>query len=87
MNVYIDIFDFAEYKRKINNLEKYPHAEAYYELAYRAVMDGDVNLGIEYFSKTLEALENGNALTVMNGQKPLDEDYNCSKRAKLEVVR
>jgi hypothetical protein len=86
MNIYIDVYDFSETGQKLWNLENYPHGEAYFELAYGAFMDGDINLAIEYFSKTIEALQNGHALTVVNGQKPLDEDYDCSKRALLRVV-
>ncbi len=82
----IDIYDFSEIGRKLWNLEKYPHADVYFDLAYNAIMDGDINLSREYFSKTVEALQNGNALTVLNGQKPLDKDYDCSKRAVLRVV-
>lgn len=86
MNIDIDIFGFSESGRRLWNLEQYPHAEAYYELAYGAFMDGDINLAMEYFLKTVEALQKGNALTVMNGKKPLDEDYNASKRPLLRIV-
>ena len=81
----IDIYDF-EFEGKLCNLEKYPHAEAYFELACRAIMDGDNNLAREHMSKTEEALQKGVALHVLDGQKPMYEDYDYSKRAKLEVI-
>jgi hypothetical protein len=78
--------DFSEFERALVEMGKHPQAEAYFELAYQSIKDGDINLGREYFLKTVEALQNGHALTVMNGQKPLDEHYDCSKRAVLRVV-
>jgi hypothetical protein len=86
MNIDIDMFDFSEITRKLWSLENHPHAEVYCELAYQTIMDGDINLAREYFSRTVEALENGHALTVLDGQKPLDEHYDFGKRAVLRVV-
>ena len=83
----IDMYDFSEFQREILNPGKHPQAEAYFELAYRAIMDGDNNLAKEYMSKTEEAIQKGVALTVLDGQKPLNEDYDYSEPAMLEVVR
>lgn len=87
MNIDIDIFDFSESGRKLWNLEDYPQAELYFEMAYQAVMDKDIHLAMEYFMKTVKTLQNGNALTVLDGKKPQDEGHDYSKRAKLVVVR
>jgi hypothetical protein len=83
----IDMYDFSEFERELLNPGKHPQAEAYFELAYRAIMDGDNKLAIEYMSKTEEAIQKGIVLAVLDGQKPLTEDYDYSKRAMLEVVR
>lgn len=82
----IDMYHFSEFERELLNPGKHPQAEAYFELAYRAIMDGDTNLAREYISQTEEAIQKGVVLTVLDGQKPLDEDYDYSKRAMLEVV-
>ena len=82
----IDMYDFSEFERELLNLGKHPQAEAYFEFAYRAIMDGDINLAREYISKTEEAIQKGVVLTPLDGQKPLNEDYDYSKRAMLEVV-
>jgi hypothetical protein len=86
MNRDIEMSEFSGIERKLWSLENHPYADAYFKLAYQAIMDGDINLGKKYFSKTVEALEHGHALTVLNGQKPLDKDYDCSKRAVLQIV-
>ena len=82
----IDVYDLPEFVQELLNIGKHPQAEAYFELAYRAIMGGDNNLAREYMSKTEEALQKGVALHVLDGQKPICEDYDHSKRAKLEVI-
>ena len=83
----IDMYDFSEYERELLDIGKHPQAEAYFDLAYRAVVEGDLNLAKEYMSKSEEAILQGFALTVLEGQKPQDEDYDYSTRAILEVVQ
>jgi hypothetical protein len=82
----IEMYDFPEIQRELLCQGKHPQAEAYFDLAYRAIMDGDSNLAREYLLKTVEAVQKGIVLTVLDGQKPLNEDYDYSKRAKLEVM-
>jgi len=82
----IEMYDFPEIQRELVCLGKHRQAEAYFDLAYRAIMDGDSNLAREYLLKTVEAIQKGIVLTVLDGQKPLNEDYDYSKRAMLEVV-
>jgi hypothetical protein len=86
MNFDMDLFDLSEPSRKLWNLEDYPHACLYYDLAYQAVVEGDIDLAMAYFSKTLAALQNGSALTVLNGKKPLGESYDGNKRGVLRIV-
>jgi hypothetical protein len=83
----IEMYDFPEIQRELLCLGKHSQAEAYFELAYRAIMDGDNNLAREYMSRTEEAIQKGIVLAVLDGQKPLTEDYDYSRRAMLEVVR
>mgnify|MGYP006286466963 CR=1 FL=1 len=87
MKINMNMFGISDSAHMLWNLENYPHAELYYELAYHALVDGDLHLAMAYFSKTVEALQNGNALTVVNGQKPLNEDYISRKRAELKIVQ
>jgi hypothetical protein len=87
MNIGIDIFGFSEFGRKLWNIESYPHGELYYDLAYHAIVDGDIDLAMKYFSKTIEALEDGHALSVLDGQKPADGEYDPKKRARLKLVQ
>ncbi len=82
----MDMYDFTEIEGELLNLGKHPQAEAYFDLAYRAITDGDSNLAGEYLSKTEEAILKGSVLTVLDGQKPLNEDYDHSKRGRLEVA-
>lgn len=81
------MYDFSEFERELLNPGEHRQADAYFDLAHRAIMDGDNKLAREYLSKTIEAIQKGIVLTVLNGQKPLNEDYDYSKRAMLEVVR
>jgi hypothetical protein len=83
----ITVHGFSEFERELLNPGKHLQAEAYFDLAYRAIMDGDNDLAREYLSKTIEAIQKGVVLSVLDGQKPLNEDYDYSKRAILEIVR
>ena len=83
----IDMYDFSEYERELLDIGKHPQAEAYFDLAYRAVIEGDLDLAKEYMSKSEEAILQGFAVSVVNGQKPLDEDYDYSKRPNLGIVQ
>ena len=65
---------------------KHPQAEAYFELAYRAVVEGDNDLAGQYMSLTEEAIDKGVTLKIMDGKKPIDEGYDRRKRAKLGAV-
>jgi|GEM_PF-3940323 len=86
MHIDMEMFGISEFARKLWNLEDYPHAELYYELAYEALLEGDVQTATAYFSKTMKALEKGNALTVLNGQKAPGQSYSSRKRAHLKVI-
>jgi len=82
----IEMYDFPEIQRELVCLGKHRQAEAYFDLAYRAIMDGNSNLAREYLSKTAEAIRKGIVLTVLAGKKPVSEDYDGGKRGTLKVV-
>lgn len=87
MTIDMDLVGMSESGRKLWNLENYPHAELYYDLAYRAITAGDIEVAMKYFRKTVDALEKGSGLTILNGQKPGDENYDGKSKAALKVVR
>lgn len=82
----IEFYDFPEIQRELLCPGEHRQADAYFDLAYRAILDGDSTLAGEYLARTLEAIEKGVVLTVLDGQKPLNEDYDYSERAILKVV-
>ena len=82
----IEMYDFPDIQRELVCLGKHGQAEAYFYLAYRAIIRGDNNLAREYLSKTAEAIRKGIVLTVLDGKKPVSEDYDVGKRATLKVV-
>ncbi|MDY6986567.1 MAG: hypothetical protein SWQ30_00765 [Thermodesulfobacteriota bacterium] len=82
----IDIYSPPELLRELLYVGKHPQAEAYFDLAYRAVLHGDKNLASQYMSMTEEALHEGVAFMVIDGKKPLDEHYHHSPRPTLVVV-
>jgi hypothetical protein len=47
------MYDFSEFGRGLLNLGKHPQAEAYFEIAYRAIMDGDNNRYTHWMVKNL----------------------------------
>jgi hypothetical protein len=68
----MDMYDFTEIEGELLSPDKHPQAEAYFELACRAITNGDNDLAREYLFKTEEAIEKGRVLTVLDGQKPQD---------------
>ena len=83
----IELYDLPEIQRELLCPGRHRQADAYFDLAYGAILDGDSNLAGEYLARTVEAIQKGIVLTVLNGKKSLNEDYDYSKRAMLEVVR
>jgi hypothetical protein len=65
----IEMYDSPAIRRELVCLGKHRQAEAYFDLAYRAIMDGNSNLAREYLSKTAEAVRKGVVLTVLDGRK------------------
>lgn len=82
----IEMYDFPEIQRELLCPGEHRQADAYFDLAYRAVLNGDSNLAKEYLWKTMEAIEKGIVLTLLDGQKSLAEEYDYSERAILKVV-
>jgi len=82
----IAIYSPPELLKKLLYPGKHPQAEAYFELAYRAVLDGDNHLAGQYMWMTEEALHKGVALMVIDGKKPFDEYYDYSQRPTLVLV-
>jgi hypothetical protein len=66
----IEMYDLPEIQRELAYLGKHRQAEAYFDLAYRAIMDGKSDLAREYLSKTAGAIRKGVVLTVLDGKKP-----------------
>ena len=66
----IEMYDLPEIQRGLAYLGKHRQAEAYFDLAYRAIMDGNSDLARQYLSKTAEAIRKGVVLTVLDGKKP-----------------
>jgi len=83
----IELYDLPDIQRELLCPDKHPQAEAYFDLAYGAILDGNSNLAGEYLSKAVQAIQKGVVLTVLDGEIPLNEDYDCHKRARLNVVR
>jgi hypothetical protein len=82
----IELYDFPEIQRELLCPGEHRQADAYFDLAYGAILDGDSNLAGKYLARTVEAIQKGVVLTVLDGKKPLNEDYDCRKRVILRVV-